>query len=155
MVLELEQSRAVPVSTERAWGVLTTPLERIFTRRFAGIPPVRGVRDQDGEWGRVGQTRTVLLTDGGTMREELASVEAGREFGYRIDGVTGPMKALVSSVEGRWAFTPAGTGVRITWAWTVHPAHAFTAPALPVFGWMWRGYARQALEQLETLLLEP
>ena len=135
--------------------MLTTPLERIFTRRFAAIPPVRGVRDQDGEWGRVGQTRTVLLADGGTMREELTRVEAGREFGYRIDGVTGPMKALVSSVEGRWAFAPAGTGVRITWAWTVHPAHAFVAPALPVFGWMWRGYARQALERLETLLLEP
>lgn len=153
--LRLEQSRAYPVDVERAWGVvLPTPLEQIFNRRYAAIPPVKGVRGQEGDWGRVGQTRTILLADGGTMREELTAVVDRKEFGYRITEVTGPMRALVSSVEGRWSFEPAGTGVRVTWSWTVHPVSSPARLAMPVFGRLWRGYARRALERIETLLLE-
>jgi hypothetical protein len=153
--LRLEISRAVPVTVEQAWdAVLPAPLERIFSRRYGALPPVRTVRDQDGAWGRVGQTRTVVLADGGTMHEELTGVAAHQQFDYRITDVTGPMKALVSTVDGRWSFTPVGTGVRVTWAWTVQPASSGAALAMPVFGRLWRGYARQALEQVETLLLE-
>jgi hypothetical protein len=152
---ELEQSRAVPVPVDQAFDtVLATPLEQVFARRFGPLPPIRGVRDQDGAWGTVGQTRVIELADGGTMTEELTSVERPSGFGYRITDVTGPMKALVASVDGRWSFEAAGTGVRITWAWTVHPASSFGELAMPLFGWLWRGYARQALEDLERLLLD-
>ena len=75
---------------------MPAPLELIFHRRYAALPPVREVRDQQGTWGTVGQTRTIVLADGGTMHEELTSGVSGREFGYRISQVTGPMKALVS-----------------------------------------------------------
>jgi len=152
--LRLEQSRAIPASPEEAFDlVLPTPLTEIFSRRYGPLPPIRGVRDQDGVWANVGQTRTILLADGGTMREELTKVERPTEFAYRIDGITGAMKPLVSSVDGRWSFAPAGTGVRITWAWTVHPASGVANLAMPVFARLWRGYARQALEQIEGLLL--
>ena len=152
--LELETSRTFPASVDRAFEVvLTAPLETIFSRRFGAIPPVRRVRDQDGTWGTVGQTRVIELADGGTMREELTTVEQQREFTYRITDLTGPLKALATSLDGRWAFEPAGTGVRITWAWTVHPASSFAELAMPVLGWLWRGYARQAMEEIETLLL--
>jgi hypothetical protein len=95
-----------------------------------------------------------VLADGGTMREELTSVTEHEEFRYRITDVTGPMKLLVGSLDGRWSFEPAGTGVRVTWAWTVHPASALGEVAMPAFGWLWKGYARQALETIEALLLE-
>jgi hypothetical protein len=154
--LQLEQSRAFPVSLDRAWQVvLPAPLEQIFSRRYGALPPVTGVRDQDGDWGRVGQTRTIRLADGGSMREELTVVTPGQEFGYTITEVTGPMKALVASAEGRWVFTEVGTGVRVSWSWTVHPLNSFAELAMPLFGWLWRGYARRALEQVETLLLAP
>ena len=81
------------------------------------------------------------------------SVVAGVEFGYEIGDVTGGLKPLVSTVEGRWAFAPAGTGVRVTWAWTLHPLNAGSSLAMPLFGRLWHGYARQALEQIEGLLL--
>ncbi|MGI9157672.1 MAG: SRPBCC family protein [Marmoricola sp.] len=152
--LVVQYSRAFPVPVEEAYGVvLPTPLEMIFNRRFGPIPPIRGVRGQDGVWGTVAQTRTIALADGGTMREELTRVQPPTEFGYTITGITGPMKPLVSYVEGRWAFEPAGTGTRITWQWTVHPASSVAALAMPLFGRLWRGYARQAMETIETLLL--
>jgi hypothetical protein len=154
--LVLEQSRAYPVGVEQAHAaLLATPLEQIFTRRFGPLPRVKGVRGQDGVWGTVGQTRTILLADGGTMRERLTSVVAGVEFGYQIDDVTGGLKPLVSTVEGRWTFAPVGTGVRVTWAWTVHPRNAGSVLTMPVLGRLWQGYARQALEQIEGLLLRP
>jgi hypothetical protein len=152
--LQLEQSRTYPATVEAAYAaVLGAPLERIFSRRFAAIPPIREVRGQAGAWGSVGQTRQIVLADGGTMREELTSVVAGRSFHYRITDVTGVMKPLVSSADGSWTFEPAGTGVRITWAWTVVPGNAAAELAMPLFGWLWRGYARLALTEIETLLL--
>ena len=152
--LVVQESRAVPVPVEQAYDwVLAVPLTSIFDRWFGPIPAVREVTDQEGEWGSVGQSRTIRTADGGNMREELTNVEPPRSFGYTISDVTGPMKLLVSRVEGRWTFEPAGTGVRITWAWTVHPASQLAEVAMPLFGWLWKGYARQALERIEERLL--
>jgi len=153
VTLHVERSRAYPVTVEHAYDVVVSaPLEVVFSARYGPLPPIRTVRDQAGVWGTVGQTRTIVLADGGTMREELTKVEPHREFAYRITDVTGPMKPLVASVEGRWAFAPAGTGARVTWSWTVHPA-PYAGLAMPVFGKLWRGYAGLALERLESLLL--
>ena len=134
-------------------AVLPLPLPTLFSRRYAALPAIREVRDQDGAWGSVGQTRTILLADRSTMRETLVSVVRPDSFGYRIDQLHGPLRPLASSVDGLWTFEEAGTGVRVTWAWTVHPATAATALLMPAFGRMWQGYARQALEQLEEMLV--
>jgi hypothetical protein len=152
--LELEKSRTYPVPLEQAFdAVLATPLPELFSRRYAVLPPIRQVRDQDGVWASVGQTRTIVLADGGTMREELTSIDRPGEFRYRITDVTGPMKLLVGGVDGRWAFEPAGTGVRITWAWVLQPQSPAAGLAMPGFARLWQGYARQALDQLEALLV--
>lgn len=152
--VHLERSRAFPVSVETAFDtVLGTPLQEIFHRRYAALPAIREVRDQDGAWGTVGQTRTIALADGETMRETLTSVEHANHFGYRIGDITGPMKLLVGSVEGSWAFAPAGTGARITWTWDVEPASDVAVRAMPLFARLWKGYARQAMEEIEGLLL--
>jgi hypothetical protein len=153
--LQLQSSRTFPVPVDDAYArVLVTPLEDIFSRRYAAISPITAVREQDGAWGTVGQTRRIVLADGSTMHEELTSVEPGRSFGYRIDDVTGALKPLVSSVDGRWSFEDAGTGVRVTWSWTVHPLNAFSALSWPLLRWMWNGYARLAMERIEQVLLE-
>ena len=149
----LSQSRAVPVPVDEAFDrVLPHPLTEIFRRRRLAIPPIREVRDQSGEWGSVGQTRTIATADGGTVLETLTSNERPHSFGYTISDVRGPMKPLVASAEGLWTFEPAGTGTRITWSWLLTPT-AVGRVAMPAFGAMWRGYARQALEEIEGILL--
>jgi hypothetical protein len=134
-------------------AVLPLPLPLLFGRRYAALPAIREMRDQAGEWADAGQTRTIVLADRSTMRETLVSVVRPESFGYRIDRVHGPMRPLASAIDGLWTFERAGTGVRITWSWTVHPSTAATALLMPAFGRMWQGYARQALEQLEGLLV--
>ena len=152
--VQLSYSRSFPADVERAFDeVLPYDLPLLFDRRYLAVPPIKSVRDQGGAWGTVGQTRTIALADGGTMRETLTEVSRPARFGYGISDVTGPMKPLIRSLEGVWAFEPAGTGVRVTWSWTVHPAGRLGSAAMPAFRRMWQGYARQAFDNIESLLV--
>ena len=149
----LSESRDVPVPVDEAFDrVLPHPLPEIFRRRRLAIPPVKAVRGQRGEWGTVGQTRTIVTADGGTVLETLTSDNRPHSFGYTISDVRGPMKALVATADGLWSFEPAGSGTRITWTWVLTPT-AVGRVVMPAFGAMWRGYARQALEEVEGILL--
>lgn len=151
---ELSQSRTYPVTPERAFDVvLPAPLTSIFRRRYGLIPAIAEVEGPPA-WGTVGQRRTIRLADGVRMREELTDIDRGKSFGYHIDEIMQPLGLLVESVDGRWSFAPSGTGVRITWTWIVHAKSRGAAMAEPVFRYFWNGYARQALEELETLLIE-
>ena len=109
--LKLSQSRAVPVPVEEAFDrVLPHPLPEIFRRRSIAIPPIKEVRDQVGQWGAVGETRTIVTTDGGTLRETLTSVERPGSFGYTITPLSGPMKPLIASAVGRLVVRFRGDG---------------------------------------------
>ena len=135
--------------------VLVEPLENIFRRRHLAIPPIRERRDQEGTWGTPGQTRTIVLADGGTMRETLTVVDPPHRFGYTIDRVTGPMRPLVSTVQGTWSFAPEGeSATRITWEWLVQPRR-FAGPAMVPFATMWRGMAARAFDDLRALVAPP
>ena len=153
MAVELSASRTYPASVEHAYDtVLPLPLPYLFAHRYAAIPPVTQVRDQ-GTWDSVGQSRTVVLGDGGTFLETLTEVDRPGAFGYRLTDLTGPLKPLVTAIDGRWTFEPVGTGVRVTWSWSVHPRGRLGRAAMPVFARMWRPYARLALERLEDALV--
>lgn len=154
MATSVERSRAIPVNPEEAFArTMPMPLPTLFHRWYGPIPPIKEIRDQHGEWNSAGETRTIALAGGGTMRETLTAVDPGRSFGYTISDITGPMAPLIDHVEGTWIFDPAGTGTRITWRWVLHPKSAFSAPAVPVFARLWRGYAGQALESLSDYLV--
>ena len=151
--ITLSEFRDVPVPVDEAFDrVLPHPLPEIFRRRRLAIPPVRAVRGQRDEWGAVGQTRTIVTADGGTVLETLVSHDRPHSFGYTISDVRGPMKPLIATADGLWSFEPAGSGTRITWTWVLTPTPVGRV-AMPVFAAMWRGYARQALEEVEGILL--
>ena len=153
----VEQSRAIPVAVDDAFSrTLPLPLPVIFAHWYGPIPPIKAVRDQTGDWDAAGKTRTVVMVGGGSMREELTYVDAPQSFGYSLSNIKGPLAALVGSVEGKWNFAATdtgGTGTTVTWQWILHPKSSVTAPALPVLGRIWKGYARRVLETLSHLLV--
>jgi hypothetical protein len=148
-------SRSIPAELERTFdAALTEPLTRIFSRRYGPFAPIREVRDQTGDvWGTVGMSRRIVLSDGGAVTERLLEVDRPRQFGYELSEIKGPLKALVSTVQGEWSFEPAGTGARVTWTWVLEPASSVSRYALPLLARLWRGYARQALEEVEKTLV--
>jgi hypothetical protein len=144
------------VPVEEAFDrTMAMPLPDLFRARYAAIPPIAEVRGQMGEWRDVGQTRTIVLQGpgGGSLLETLVSVDRPSSFGYELTDIKGPMKPLVGRVEGRWSFAPAGTGTRVTWEWTVHPASSGAARAMGAFARMWQGSARLAFQALEEHLV--
>lgn len=152
--VRVEQSRAIPVSVEHAYRVtLPIDLSTLFRRWYGPIPPIKGVRGQTGEWATVGQVRTVELTGGGTMREELTHIDPPTSFAYRLSDITGAMGPLVDHVDGVWTFTPAGTGTEVNWRWTLHPSSALTRPDVVLVGRLWKGYARGGLGELSDQLV--
>ena len=149
--LSFSDTFAIPLADAYS-GLIPIPLNELFNKRFGPIPPIRGVEGQDGDWGTVGQTRTIRMADGNSMREELTHADPPNAFGYTITEVTGPLKPLAARVEGMWTFEAAGTGTRITWRWRVQPASPLVRPLMPVFGWLWRGNARQGFRRIGELL---
>jgi hypothetical protein len=153
-VTQLSESRAYPVAPADMFAqLLPLPLPELFSRRYVAIPSIREVREAPPAWDAVGQTRRIVLADGGTMLETLTLVDPPRAFGYRITELTGALAPLASAVDGTWSVDPAGTGCRVTWSWVVHPQGRLGGVAMPVFGKLWHGYARQALADLERLVV--
>ncbi|KZS85593.1 MULTISPECIES: SRPBCC family protein [Mycobacterium] len=150
----VEQSRAIPVTVEDAFNrTLPIALPVICSRWYGVIPPIKEVRDQSGDWDAAGQTRVIAMVGGGLVRETLTNVDPPRSFSYTLTDIKGPLAPLVSLVEGKWSFAPAGTGTRVAWQWTLHPKSGVSAPLLPPFGRMWKGYARIVLEKLAEQLV--
>jgi len=81
--LSVERSRAIPVNREEAFDrTLPMPLPTLFRTWYGPIPPIKEVRDQRGDWRSVGETRTIALAGGGTMRETLTEVDPGHVATY-------------------------------------------------------------------------
>lgn len=133
-------------------AVMTAPLERVFDRRHLLIAPIRRTEGQQGEWRSVGQTRTLVMGDGATMREELVAVVPGEGFDYHLDHVTGPLRPLLREVDGRWRFAADGSGTRVTWTWEVTLVGPQARVVGPVLTPLWQGFARKGFQRIATLL---
>ena len=149
----VEASRVMSVDPDAAFArLMNARLTDVFTRRYAAMPAVTDVTDQPGDWGVVGQTRTIVLADGGRLRETLTEIERPHHFAYRLDEIEGPLRHFVRTIDGAWTIAPHDEGARIGWAWTFYPKTSPARLTTSVIGRMWIGYAERALTELEAIL---
>lgn len=149
----MEASHLVGIEPQRAFDeLIAMPLSTVFVSRYAAFPVIRDVRDAPEAWDTVGQTRTLLLGDGFTLRETMTSLDRPHSFGYALDQITGPMRPFVRSVQGLWTVVPEGQGSRITWAWDIEPLAPPARLTMSVIGRMWHGYAERALQRIDDIL---
>jgi Polyketide cyclase / dehydrase and lipid transport len=150
----VETSRVVAVEPVVAFDrLMGARLPDVFARRYAALPAVKDVADEPDDWGIVGQTRTIVLADGGRLRETLTVVDRPDGFAYVLDEIEGPLRHFVHRINGGWTIAAEGDGARIGWAWTFYPKASPARLTTSVIGRMWKGYADRALIELETILV--
>lgn len=118
-----------------------------FYPRWGVLPAVVEVRDQTGSWDASGRTRTLVLSDGGTVVETLASAEAPL-FAYDLSRFTGLFGRLVAGGRSEWRVGADGEGSSIAWtyAFTSLPGRGLIVAA--VVRLAWGPYMRRVLPRI-------
>ncbi len=107
-----------------------------FYPRSGLLPAVVEVRDQTGGWDAAGQTRTVVMSDGGTFLETL-QVATLPLFAYDLTEFTGFFGALVDHARSEWRVVDDGAGSSIAWtyAFTSKPGRGLLVAVIVRLAW--------------------
>jgi hypothetical protein len=115
-------------------------------RGYAFLPAVVAVDGPDMSWNARGQTRTLRLADGNSLREELTEYRKPDGVRYLIDGITGPLGALVRGAEGSFDFNAHDDETTVEWTYVYLPRSPLFVPFVAfVIGVFWRRYMVRAL----------
>lgn len=133
---------------ENAWSAATLHSPALYYGRFGVIPAVSGVKGQHGDWDSVGKTRTLSLSDGGSVVEEITDVATHEFFAYNLSHFTGVFGAIVAGARAEWDFwrSPSGSGIRWTYSFTAKPG-AGVVVAL-IVRVVWARYMRVTLAKI-------
>lgn len=134
------------------WDVLTPIDPARFYPKHGPIPATIAVRDQSGPWDAVGQTRTLLLSDGGHVVETITDVEkpVGEQgfFAYELTDFQKVFKLMVDHARAEWTYEAHPAGTLVHWTYTYVPKKGWGwAVGLIVRLW-WDPYMRQVLPEI-------
>ena len=114
------------------------------------VAAVSQVCDQQGSWRQVGESRRIVLKDGGSLIETITAYQPPARFEYRLHSFQGPLRWLVSRIEGEWLYRAQGAAhTEITWRYQFHPCNAWIQPLTWCFvRALWMPYMRQVMRTI-------
>lgn len=130
------------------WEVLTPIDPTRFYPRFSIIPATVAVRDQSGPWNVVGQTRTLLLSDGGYVVETITDVVEPTFFAYELTGFQKVFKVLVDHARAEWTFTAVDGGTLVSWSYEFFPRKRWGWLLGIIVARTWEPYMRSVLPEI-------
>jgi len=130
------------------WNVLVPIDPARFYPKFGPIPATVAVREQSGPWNEVGQTRKLILADGGHVIETITDVENEAFFAYELTDFQKAFKLLVHHARAEWTYTATPDGTLVHWTYTFVPRkNRGWAVGLIVQLW-WGSYMRAVLPEI-------
>jgi polyketide cyclase/dehydrase/lipid transport protein len=125
--------RRAPVPVERLFDVVVAEdvLPHVL-HRWGPIPGVRETRELSGPWDIPGSTRTVVLADGHTAREQVIAWARPIHFEYRVSDLDGRFGQQFEFAVGEWEFADEAGGSAFRWTYTFHGASRLMALAVPL-----------------------
>lgn len=132
-------------SLERTWEVATMQTPVGLYPKAGLLPAVVEVRDQTGEWDGVGQTRTLMLSDGGSVIEHTTNVDRPDFFAYNLSDFQKIFGVMVESARAEWTFTAAPNGTLIRWRYTFHSKPGYGLPLAAIIKFIWGPYMARVL----------
>ena len=132
-------------SLERTWDVATMHTPVGLYPRAGLLPAVVEVRDQTGHWDGVGQTRKLMLSDGGSVIEHTTNVDRLEFFAYNLTDFQKVFGVMVESARAEWTFSQAPNGILIRWRYTFHSKSGYGLPLAAIIKLLWGPYMRRVL----------
>lgn len=134
-------------SLNHTWNVTVPLAPPGFYPKFGPLPAVTEVRDQSGAWDAVGQTRTLLLSDGGSVVETITDYRRDEFFAYELTEFQKLFGKLVSGARAEWSFSAASTsaGTRIHWRYTFFAKRGASLIVGAIVALFWAPYMRRVL----------
>jgi len=117
----------------------------LFYPKAGPLPAVIEVRDQTGPWDAVGRTRTLMLSDGGSVVETIAVVDSPRYFSYNLSDFQKLFGMLVAGATAQWRYDRVATGTRVTWTYTFHPKPGASLIVAGIVRFFWAPYMKRVL----------
>ncbi len=130
---------------DRTWDVATMHTPVGLYPGAGLLPAVVEVRDQTGDWDRVGQTRQLMLSDGGSVIEQTTNVDRLEFFAYNLTDFQKIFGVMVESARAEWTFTQAPNGTLIRWRYTFHSKPGFGLPLAAIIKFLWGPYMARVL----------
>jgi hypothetical protein len=123
-----------------------TPLTPVGYYPKSGLlPAVVEVRNQTGGWDAPGQTRQLMLSDGGWVIEHTDVVDRPGFFAYDLTDFQKLFGKLVAHARAEWTFTEVEGGTRIHWSYSFFPNRG-TGPLLGlIVKLLWAPYMKRVL----------
>lgn len=142
-------SLVASASRTQTWNS-ATPLTPVGYYPKSGLlPGVVEVRDQTGNWDAPGQTRQLMLSDGGWVIEHTTNVEPYGFFAYNLTDFQKLFKSLVDHARAEWTFTEVDGGTNIHWSYTFFPRSAAAKPVLAlIIKLLWGPYMKKVLPKI-------
>jgi len=134
---------AAPI--DQAWRVSVPADPTKFYPKYGPLPAVVGVRDQTGPWDAVGQTRTLQLSDGGSVVEHIREIDFQRFFAYELTDFQKLFGHLVEGARAEWTYTEVAGGTRISWSYAFHPKKGAGLLVTAIVRLAWAPYMRRVL----------
>lgn len=116
--------------------------------RFGPLPAVVRVSDQTAAFTEPGARRTLHLSDGGTVTEEVVGIDAPRFHSYQLTGFQKLFGRLVRTARADWVFTTEPRGVRIRWTYTFFALRGRGPLVSAIVLVLWAAYMRRVLPPL-------
>jgi hypothetical protein len=127
--------------------IVPIDLTSIF-KGYGLLPSVESIQNQMGAWDAVGQTRTVILSDGSSAQETLTGYEHPHYFSYTVRDFSGVLRFLTTSAHGEWWFEGnlSKSYTHIRWRYALDAKSIFAAPILwCIANFLWRGYMQNVV----------
>ena len=157
----VKTSAAVPLST--IWETFVeVGLPEVFPRSKGPVPAVLGTSGQEGRWDVVGRSRSVHLSDGATVHEEITASDpcggapprgAVAKFDYRVSGFSGALGAFARQAHGTWRFEQVGPDkTEIVWTYVFIPTGRLGSLAVRfILATFWRSYMSDGIENVRRI----
>jgi hypothetical protein len=133
---------------EWAWEVLTPIDPSRFYPRFGPLPATVAVRNQSGPWNVTGQSRRLVLSDGGHVTETITDVEKHAFFAYELTDFQKLFKHLVGHARAEWVFSSVPGGTLVHWTYTFYPRTGRGWLVALIVRLWWEPYMRSVLPEI-------